>query len=63
MTGIRGKMVAITGASSGIGEATAVLLSQLSAKLVLGARGADRLEALTTRIVNDGGSAVCRRQT
>ncbi|MGD1112179.1 MAG: SDR family NAD(P)-dependent oxidoreductase, partial [Mycobacterium sp.] len=38
MTGIEGKVVAITGASSGIGEATARLLAERGAKVVLGAR-------------------------
>ena len=50
MAGIDGKVVAITGASSGIGEAPAVLLAQRGAKLVLGARRLDRLEALAGRI-------------
>ena len=43
MLGIEGKVVAITGASSGIGEATALLLAERGAKVVLGARGSDRL--------------------
>ena len=61
MTGIDGKVVAITGASSGIGEATALLLSSRGAKLVLGARRLDRLEALAARIAAAGGEAVFAR--
>jgi NADP-dependent 3-hydroxy acid dehydrogenase YdfG len=38
MSGIEGKVVAITGASSGIGEATALLLAKRGARVVLGAR-------------------------
>ena len=55
MSNITGKVVVITGASSGIGEATALLLAEHGAKVVLGARRADRLEALATRITNMGG--------
>ena len=51
--GITGKVVAITGASSGIGEATAILLAERGAKLVLGARGKDRREAVAKRIGGD----------
>lgn len=43
---IKGKVVVITGASSGLGEAAARLLAKEGAKLVLGARRLDRLEAL-----------------
>ena len=57
MSGIEGKVVAITGASSGIGEATAVLLAGRGAKVVLGARRTDRLEALAGRIAAAGGEA------
>ena len=58
MSGTQGKVVAITGASGGIGEATALLLAERGAKIVLGARRTDRLEALATRIVAAGGEAV-----
>jgi NADP-dependent 3-hydroxy acid dehydrogenase YdfG len=55
MPGIKDKIVAITGASSGIGEAAAVMLSKRGAKVVLGARGLDRLETLARRIAGAGG--------
>jgi NADP-dependent 3-hydroxy acid dehydrogenase YdfG len=58
---IEGKVVVITGASSGIGEATALLLAERGAKVVLGARGLDRLEALAGRITGAGGEAACAR--
>ncbi len=58
-SGIQGKVVAITGASSGIGEATALLLAERGAKVVPGARGSDRLEALAARIAGAGGEASC----
>ena len=58
MTGITGKVVAITGASSGIGEATALHLADRGARLVLGARRADRLENLAKQITGAGGEAV-----
>ncbi len=61
MSGIEGKVVAITGASSGIGEATALLLAGRGAKIVLGARRADRLEALAARIAAAGGEAAYAR--
>ena len=57
-SGIRDKVVVITGAGSGIGEATALLLAERGAKVVLGARGSDRLKALAARIANGGGEAV-----
>ena len=61
MSNITGKVVVITGASSGIGEATALLLAEHGAKVVLGARGTERLEALAARITNAGGEVVHAR--
>jgi NADP-dependent 3-hydroxy acid dehydrogenase YdfG len=61
MSGIEGKVVAITGASSGIGEATALLLAERGAKVVLGARRTERLEALAARIEKSGGEAAWAR--
>jgi NADP-dependent 3-hydroxy acid dehydrogenase YdfG len=58
MTGISGKVVAITGASSGIGEATARLLAERGAAVVLGARRTERLEAIAQEIRDQGGRAV-----
>jgi NADP-dependent 3-hydroxy acid dehydrogenase YdfG len=58
MSGINNKVVAITGASSGIGEATALLLAERGAKIVLGARRSDRLEALAARISESGRDVV-----
>ena len=55
LSGIKDKVIAITGASSGIGEATALLLAERGAKVVLGARGSGRLEALAARILDAGG--------
>lgn len=57
-TGIAGKVVLITGASSGLGESTAELLASRGAKLVLVARRADRLAVLVERIRAAGGDAV-----
>ena len=55
---ISGKVVVITGASSGLGEATARHLSQLGAKVVLAARRKDRLEQLVGELIAAGGEAV-----
>lgn len=57
MSNIRGKTVVITGASSGIGEATARVLAAQGANVVLGARRADRLQQLAESITAAGGSA------
>ena len=51
------KVVAITGASSGIGKATALLLASRGAKLVLAARGEERLSSLEAEIRSAGGQA------
>ena len=56
MTGIDGKVVAITGASSGISRAAALLLAGRGAKVVLGARRTDELEALVREIEGAGGA-------
>lgn len=56
MSGIAGKVVLVTGASSGIGEATARWLAKLGAKVVVGARRVDRLKALTTEVTKEGGA-------
>lgn len=60
MTSIQGKVVAITGASSGIGEATARLLAARGARVVLGARRVDRLQTLASAISATGGVAHIR---
>ncbi|MFZ0904467.1 MAG: SDR family NAD(P)-dependent oxidoreductase [Mycobacterium sp.] len=57
---IDGKVVAITGASSGIGEATASLLAACGAKLALGARNPDKLNAVAARLSAAGGEAVAK---
>jgi NADP-dependent 3-hydroxy acid dehydrogenase YdfG len=61
MTGITGKVVAITGASSGIGEATARLLAERGARVVIGARRTERLDEIALEIRDGGGAAIARR--
>jgi NADP-dependent 3-hydroxy acid dehydrogenase YdfG len=61
MSDITGKVVAITGASSGIGEAAARLLAGRGARVVLGARRTERLDDVAREIRDGGGAAVtCR---
>jgi NADP-dependent 3-hydroxy acid dehydrogenase YdfG len=57
MSTIEGKVVAITGASSGIGEAAARLLAERGAKVVVGARRSERLEKLVAAIQAKNGEA------
>ncbi|MBN4046195.1 SDR family oxidoreductase [Nitrosarchaeum koreense] len=52
---IKGKVAIITGASSGIGYATALALSKAGAKVAIGARRVDKLEALAKKITDNGG--------
>ena len=54
---IRDKVIVITGASSGIGAATAIMLAKQGAKVMLGARRTQRLEALVRDIEHLGGKA------
>lgn len=56
--GIEGKVIAITGASSGIGRATAKLLAERGAFVVLGARREEALAAIVHEITAAGGKAV-----
>ncbi|MGB3653170.1 MAG: SDR family oxidoreductase [Rivularia sp. (in: cyanobacteria)] len=57
MPEIKDKVVIITGASSGLGEATARRLAKNGAKLMLAARREDRLKELVSDIQKDGGTA------
>jgi NADP-dependent 3-hydroxy acid dehydrogenase YdfG len=55
---LEGKVAAVTGATSGIGEATAVALAGAGARVALAGRREDRLTALAERIEDDGGRAL-----
>ena len=55
---LEGKVAAITGASSGIGEATALALAGAGARVAVGARRKDRLDSLVERIEGEGGRAL-----
>jgi NADP-dependent 3-hydroxy acid dehydrogenase YdfG len=58
MIGIEGKVVVITGASSGLGEATARMLSAEGAKVVLGARRIERIQSLANELNKNSLSAI-----
>jgi NADP-dependent 3-hydroxy acid dehydrogenase YdfG len=60
MPATREKIILVTGASSGIGEATARLLGAAGARLVIGARRTDRLETLAAEIRASGGTVEVR---
>ena len=60
MLNIQDKVIVITGASSGIGEATARLLAERGAKVVLGARRTERLAVIAEEINGAGGQAQFR---
>ena len=60
MSNIEGKVVAITGASSGIGESAARHLAKKGARVVLGARRTDKLEKIVEEIRAEGGTAEYR---
>ena len=55
---LSGQVVAVTGASSGIGEATALACARAGAAVSLAARRLDRIEQLAERIVGEGGTAI-----
>ncbi|PWU69902.1 SDR family oxidoreductase [Gracilibacillus dipsosauri] len=61
MSGLNGKVVVITGASSGIGEATARLLAKRGVHIVIGARRLEKLEAIASAIRTEGGSVIVQQ--
>ena len=58
---IEGKIAIVTGASSGIGYATAIALSKAGAKVAIGARRTDKLEQLENEIKKNGGEVLAQK--
>ena len=58
---IKDKVAIVTGASSGIGYATALALSRAGAKVAAGARRIDRLESLQSEIIKNGGEVFIQK--
>ncbi len=58
MENVKGKVIVITGASSGFGKITAEHLSENGATVVLGARSTDKIEAIAKKINDNGGKAL-----
>ncbi len=58
---IKDKVAIITGASSGIGKATALALSKAGAKIAIGARRTDKLEELENEIKQNGGEVISQK--
>jgi len=58
MQDLKGKVIAVTGASEGIGKAIALKLAQNGVKVILGARNAEQLEKVVEEIKDSGGEAV-----
>jgi NADP-dependent 3-hydroxy acid dehydrogenase YdfG len=58
MSNITDKVVVITGASSGIGESTAMFLAEQGARVVLGARRSKRIDEVAKEISANGGKAI-----
>lgn len=61
MQNIKDKVVAVTGASVGIGKAIAIKLAEHGVKVVLGARNTEPLEKVVEKIKRNGGEAVCTK--
>ena len=61
MSNMEGKVVVITGASSGLGEATARHLASQGASVFLGARRGDRLQTIVVDIQRAGGQAAAKQ--